>query len=134
MRSIKFITILFWATFMNEQTQKNIQRGHFLKNYFQNPKGLPSKAIRVTLIICIVDAFKQVKAKFNTNNLQSGRILWDFFRFDDKIKRLWNIYKYINSLSGFSTFSDFKTTNTHTLYCFLCCLKCTSKWIRGYCS
>ena len=33
------VTIMFWAKFMNEQTQNNRQRNRFLKIFIQSPKS-----------------------------------------------------------------------------------------------
>ena len=69
------VTIVFWANFMNEQTQNNRQRSLFLKIFIQNPKSQSFKAIRKNTI-WIVDPFTQVKsaehiAKFNTKSISN---------------------------------------------------------------
>ena len=37
------VTIVFWANFMNQQTQNNKERSRFFKIFIQNPKVDPLK-------------------------------------------------------------------------------------------
>ena len=79
------VTIVFWANFMNEQTQNNRQRSRFLKIKVQkvNPLKQFGKHWIVDPWIWIVDPFTQVKsakhmAKFNTKSISNQGTFYNF--------------------------------------------------------
>ena len=101
--SAKMSAIMFSTNVMDEQTENNKQTNCFLKIFIRKPISLPLKGIHVTLTgssgFVSTSKIGWAHGKFNIC-LRSGafpNLSWTLY--EKFIKRLWNIYKYINFLS-----------------------------------
>ena len=104
------LTITFLTNVMNEKTENNRQTNCFLKSFIRKPISLPSIKSNSRNTDWIVDPFTQLThvksvehmGKINTKSVstESGAFPNFSLKLHQKpIKRLWNIYKYINFLS-----------------------------------
>ena len=91
---------MFLTKDMNKQTENNKQTNCFLKILFENPNVFLKSNSRNT--DWFVDSYPQVKsaehvAKINSRSGTFPNFSWELYQ--KYIKRLWNIYRYINVLS-----------------------------------